>query len=58
MRKQLMATIPLCWKCSNAIMDDDAPGIATLVCCGEDESIKTYADANERCPLIQDNGGV
>lgn len=52
-RKQLMATVPMCWKCSNRIMvaDPEMEGVAELKGCKENPNIHEYEDAKTMCPL-------
>ena len=48
----------MCWKCANRITEKvpgDKFGGMVLVGCKEESSIKGFDDAQEKCPLIQEN---
>jgi hypothetical protein len=51
-------TIPICWKCRNAVTKEPAYGGIFdpngLIGCRADETIKSYAQAKVRCPVILD----
>ena len=44
----------MCWKCSSGILADDKEnkGAKVLAGCKDCDSIKSYEDAKELCPLI------
>ena len=45
-----LRVIPMCWKCASA--DFIGSGVGYLVGCSEDDSITSYEEAEEKCPLI------
>ena len=52
-----MKHIPMCWKCSEAITELNlAYNCKELIGCKRCDTIKTYEDAKEMCPLLKEEG--
>jgi hypothetical protein len=51
---QPSAQIPMCWKCSDAIMASIEPGISEFTGCKRLEGVVDYIEAKKQCPLIWD----
>lgn len=50
-----MKQIPLCHKCNSAIIEfSEFFQHSTLTGCKECDTIKSYADAKEQCPLLKE----
>ncbi len=45
--------IPLCNKCTNAIMTEIMPGVSQLEGCVACNDIYTYEDAKRLCPVLK-----
>ena len=48
---QVGMRIPICWKCESAITGPSSGRGQSFLGCKAEESIKSYSDAQKRCPL-------
>lgn len=53
-----MKQIPMCWKCREAITETFETGMVQLIGCKIESKVKSYADAQEHCPLLCTCPGV